>query len=164
MGDWTVRPARLEDLASLTWRLGQGRYFTDRLDRQSRGLGVLLTAWRAGVVLGVVYVWLEIAEEPEIRRHLPDTPLITHLEVHPQHRGEGIGRGLIGKAEELLAREGHRSVALAVEVNNGAAANLYKSLGFRNWRHGLINCYSLGDVNGHRRVEVCAVMTKSLTR
>lgn len=163
MRDLTIRPARPDDLGSLTRRLGQGRFFADRLARQSKGLGVLLTAWHADLVVGVVYLWLEDAEEPEILEHLPRTPLITHLEIHPEHRGMGVGTELIGEAERLLVSNGVREMALAVEVNNEAAARLYTRLEYREWPHGQVKCYSPGDLNGHRRVETCTVMVKSLT-
>jgi ribosomal protein S18 acetylase RimI-like enzyme len=163
MGDLTIRPARPDDLTSLTRRLGQDRFFADRLDRQSGGLGVLLTAWHRGLVIGDVYLWLEPAEEPEIREHLPGTPLVTHLEIHPEHRRMGVGTSLIGAAEQLLTREGFREVALAVEVNNHAAERLYRRLEYRQWPYPPVKCYSPGDVNGHRRVEICNVMVKTLT-
>lgn len=163
MRDLTIRPAQPDDLTSLTRRLGQARFFADRLDRQSDERGVLLTAWHGGLVIGDVYLWLEPAEEPEIREHLPDTPLVTHLEIHRDHRRMGVGTSLIGAAERLLTDGGFRRVALAVEVTNRAAARLYIRLGYREWPHPPVKCYSPGDVNGHRRVEICNVMVKPLT-
>lgn len=158
----TIRPAQPEDLEHLTRRLGQGRFFADRLDRQSNECGVLLTAWQAGVVVGDVYLWLEPAEEPEIRMHLPGVPLITHLEVHPKHRKQGIGTRLVDAAEQLLVRSGFREVALAVEVTNTRAAKLYSRLGYEEWPHSPVKCYSPADFNGYRQVEICDVMVKSL--
>lgn len=162
MRDLTIRPARPDDLTSLIQRLGQARFFADRLDRQTDQRGVLLTAWRAGLVIGDVYLWLEPAEEPEIREHLPGTPLVTHLEIHPEHRRQGVGTSLIGAAEQLLTVAGHDQVALAVEVTNRAAAKLYTRLGYQEWPHPPVKCYSPGDDNGHRRVEICNVMVKPL--
>jgi GNAT superfamily N-acetyltransferase len=158
----TIRPAQPEDLPSLARRMGQGQYFADRLDRQRTGRGVLLTAWRAGVVIGDVYLWLEPAEEPEIRTHLPGTPLVTHLEVHPDHQRLGAGTGLLLASEWLLARRGHGSVALAVEVGNDGAERLYTRLGFREWPHAWVKCYASSDGNGHRVAETCKVLVKSL--
>jgi GNAT superfamily N-acetyltransferase len=158
----TIRPARPDDLTSLIQRLGQARFFADRLDRQSNKHGVLLTAWRDGLVIGDVYLWLGPAEEPEIREHLPRTPLITHLEIHPEHQRMGVGTMLIRAAEKLLVERGYDKVALAVELNNRVAAKLYDQLGYRDWAYQPIECYSLGDLNGHRRVEICNVMVKSL--
>lgn len=164
MRDLIIRPAQSEDFASLTRRLGQGRYFADRLVRQRDDRGVLLTAWTGGTVIGDVYLWLERAEEPEIRTYLPDTPLITHLEVHRDHQRRGAGTRLIRAAEQFLVDRGYGEVALAVEVTNMAAAKLYTRLGYREWPHSSVKCYSPGDGNGHRRVEICNVMVKTLAR
>jgi GNAT superfamily N-acetyltransferase len=163
MRDLTIRPARPEDLTSLIRRLGQGRFFADRLARQRDERGVLLTAWHGGTVIGDVYLWLEPAEEPEIRTFLPGVPLVTHLEIHRDHRCLGAGTRLIRAAEQWLTRLGHAEVALAVEVNNRAAARLYTRLGYREWPHPPVTCYSPGDLNGHRRVELCFVMVKKLS-
>jgi ribosomal protein S18 acetylase RimI-like enzyme len=157
-----IRPAQPGDLPSLVGRLGQEGYFADRLKRQDADRGVLLTAWRTGLVIGVVYLWLEPAEEPEIRMHLPGTPLVTHLEIHPDHRRRGGGTSLIRAAEELLAHRGYAEVALAVEVNNIDAEKLYARLGYREWPHSLVDCFAPSDGHGHRAVEICKVLVKSL--
>lgn len=159
-----IRPAQPEDLPSLARRMGQGQYFADRLDRQRKGRGILLTAWQAGMVIGDVYLWLEPAEEPEIRTHLPDTPLVTHLEIHPDHQRLGVGTSLLRASEWLLARRGYGEVALAVEVGNKGAERLYTRLGFREWPHSRVECRASGDGNGHRVVETCKVLVKCLTR
>ncbi|MGW6445754.1 GNAT family N-acetyltransferase [Lentzea sp. NPDC055074] len=157
-----IRPARPDDLPSLARRLGQRRYFADRLDRQRDDRGVLLTAWHGGEVIGVVYLWLEPAEEPEIRAHLPLTPLITHLEVHPDWQRKGVGTSLIRASERLLTSRGCADVALAVEVGNDDAERLYADLGFREWPHETVKCYAASDGNGHRAVETCKVLVKEL--
>jgi ribosomal protein S18 acetylase RimI-like enzyme len=162
MRDLTIRPAQPEDLVHLTRRLGQGRFFADRLERQSNDRGVLLTAWHAGVVVGDVYLWLEPAEEPEIREHLPGVPLVTHLEVHAEHRQQGVGTRLIDAAEQLLVSRGFRKVALAVEVSNLRAAKLYSRLSYGEWSHPPVKCYSPADPSGYRIVEICDVMVKTL--
>lgn len=158
----SIRPARPEDLPSLAQRLDQREYFADRLDRQADGRGVLLTAWQGELVIGDVYLWLEPAEEPEIRTHLPGTPLVTHLEIHPALRGNGVGTRLIHASEQLLAERGFEDVALAVEVGNARAEQLYTRLGFREWPHELVKCYSSVDGNGHREAETCKVLVKQL--
>lgn len=111
-----------------------------------------------------VYLWLEPAEEPEIRDHLPGVPLTTHLEVHPERRRQGIGTSIVDAAEQLLVRCGFREVALAVEVTNTSAAKLYSRLGHEEWPHPPVKCYSPADVNGHRQAEICDVMVKSFGR
>jgi GNAT superfamily N-acetyltransferase len=164
MGDVVIRPARGSDLPALEQALGQRDYFADRLARQRRALGVLFTARRAGVVVGSGYLWLEPAEESEIRRFLPDVPLLTHLEVLPRHRNLGVGSQLIAAAEQVAQRRDHRLVALAVEESNPDAARLYQRLGYTDWGHGLIECLTepVGPA-GLRLPEKCAVLVKDLT-
>jgi GNAT superfamily N-acetyltransferase len=164
MGNLNIRRARRTDLDVLIRELGQRRFFDDRLSRQTGGRGMLLIAWRAGVPIGIVYLWLELAEEPEIREYLPGTPLLTHLEIHPAHRGGGTGTKLIKAAERRLRKLGFARVALAVEVTNRRAAKLYARLGYEEWPHKTIKCYSLTDGHGHRHVEICRIFVKKLMR
>ncbi|MFC4855609.1 GNAT family N-acetyltransferase [Actinophytocola glycyrrhizae] len=164
MGDLHIRRARPADLETLVQELGQRRFFEDRFSRQSRKLGMLLTAWRAGVPIGVLYLWLEDAEEKELRDHLPGTPILNHLEIHPDHRGGGVGSTLIDEAERRLRKLLLGQVALAVEDSNERAARLYKRLGYEEWPHSPIRCYSLTDGDGVRQVEICQIMVKALLR
>ncbi|MET9227832.1 GNAT family N-acetyltransferase [Lentzea sp. NPDC003310] len=158
----SIRPARPEDLPSLVERLARREYFADRLDRQAGHRGVLLIAWQDDLVIGDAYLWLEPAEEPEIRIHLPGTPLFTQLEIHPAHRSRGAGTRLIQASERLLAQRGYEDVALAIEVSNVETERLCRRLGFLEWPHGVVNCYSSVDDNGHRMAEACKVLIKKL--
>ncbi|UJW30570.1 GNAT family N-acetyltransferase [Saccharothrix sp. AJ9571] len=162
MNEVRIREAGSADLPLLIRAMGQERYFSDRLDRQKDGLGRLLVAWQEDRPIGVVYLWLELAEEPELREHLPDTPLLTHLETHVEHRARGIGTSLVGAAERWLADKGYDRVALAVETTNVRAARLYARLGYQEWPHSTVRCLSLTDSDGRRNVEVCRIMVKPL--
>ncbi|WP_367115209.1 GNAT family N-acetyltransferase [Actinophytocola sp.] len=142
--------------------MGQQLFFADRLSRQDQGLGRLLTAWQDSHPVGVVYLWLEPAEEPEIREHLLDTPLLTHLETHAAHRARGIGTRLIKAGEKWLYAKGYDRVALAVDVNNVRAARLYARLGYREWPYSTVECMSLTDGDGPRNIEICHIMVKPL--
>jgi GNAT superfamily N-acetyltransferase len=164
MGDLHIRRARPADLDVLIGELGQRRFFADRVSRQAERLGMLLTAWRSTRPIGVLYLWLEDAEEAELRLHLPGTPILNHLEIHPDHRGGGAGTELITAAERRLRMLGYGQVALAVEETNEAAARLYDRLGYKEWPHGEVTCYSLTDGNGLRQVEICRIMVKALAR
>jgi GNAT superfamily N-acetyltransferase len=159
-----IRRARPADLDVLIQELGQRQVLDDRVSRQNKGLGMLLTAWRGLRPVGVIYLWLEDAEEPELREHLPGTPILNHLEIHPDHRGHGTGTKLVMAAERRLRKLGFHQVALAVEVDNRRAARLYQRLGYQEWPHSTIKCYSLTDGDGERHVEVCCVMVKALLR
>lgn len=164
MGNLQIREARHEDLAVLPRELGPRHYFADRLGRQDERLGVLLIAWRDGRPIGVVYLWLEPAEEPEIREHLPDTPLLTHLEIHQNHRKQGTGTTLLKAAERRLTKLGHDRVALAVVEGNTRAAKLYTRLGYEEWPHPAVKCYAMSDDDGELEIEFCRVLVKTLVR
>jgi GNAT superfamily N-acetyltransferase len=130
-----IRPAARPDLPRLIAALRQPEYFADRLDRQAHDRGVLLVAWMADHPVGAVYLWLEPAEEPELRRHLPGTPLITHLEVRRPFRRRGVATALLNESHRYLSRCGHQQVALGVHLENRAALLLYHKLGYRQWPH-----------------------------
>ncbi|MFL6126233.1 GNAT family N-acetyltransferase [Actinophytocola sp.] len=164
MRNLRIRRAHPADLDTLVRELGQRRFFADRFARQAGRRGTLLTAWRGNRPVGVLYLWLEDAEEDELREHLPKTPILNHLEIHPDHRGQGIGTRLITAAERRLRMLGCREVALAVEVTNGRAARLYKRLGYEDWPHPAVRCYSLTESNGERDVEICRILVKELLR
>lgn len=163
MRDPHIRRAGDEDLVALVAHLGQRAYFTDRLARQADDLGVLLTAWQDDRPVGDVYLWLEPAEEPEIRDRLPGIPLLTHLEVHRDHRHLGLGTALIGAAEQELAGRGHDRVALAVEQNNDAVARFYDNRGYQEWPFGLVPCLSHPENGEQRMVEICRILVKGLS-
>lgn len=160
--DLSIRPAHPEhDLEALILSFEQRAYFADRLSRQKAGIGVLLVAWLSDQVIGDAYLWLEEAEEPDLRHHIPRVPLLTHVEVHPDHRSLGFGTKLITFAEDVLRERGYEQVALAVEVTNVRAAALYGRLGYSEWPYGLIHCQSFEE--GVVTPEVCQVMVKKLS-
>ncbi len=164
MDDLRIRRARAADYDVLVEALGQRRFFDDRFSRQRDKLGTLLVAWRDDRPIGVTYLWLEAAEEPELREHLPGTPILTHVEIHPDHRGGGAGTALIEAAERRLRMLRYDQVALAVETENDGAARLYKRLGYEDWPHGTVECRSLTDGNGERQIEICQIMVRTLRR
>ena len=59
---------------------------------------------------------------------------VKDLAVHPDRRGEGIGRLLLSTAIERLREGGAVSVKLEVREDNDAARSLYRSFGFRPLR------------------------------
>jgi GNAT superfamily N-acetyltransferase len=165
MVDLEIHPVRLGEAAALGAAGGQAGYVRDRLARQSDGRGLLVAAWLGDAAVGSVYLWLEAAEEPEIRQHLPHTPLITHLEVFEGHRNQGIGTRLVETAEQLLKDRGLMSAALAVELSNEDAERLYKRLGYQDWDFGRVNCVQrtwLPDGTLEETREECTVLVKFL--
>ena len=57
---------------------------------------------------------------------------ITNVAVRKQHRGRGIGEGLMRKAIALCKANEVRLMTLEVRVSNETAQNLYRKLGFQD--------------------------------
>ncbi|WP_048306125.1 GNAT family N-acetyltransferase [Halomonas sp. PR-M31] len=135
-----LRPARPEDLDGLC-RLEIESFEGDRFNR--RQLTHLLTRAHAvtwvvendsGILLGYGTLLL--------RRNSASARLYSFC-VHPEARGEGIGRRLAERLEqEALERNRHKMI-LEVRADNRRAIGLYRRLGFlpRRW---LENYYSDG--------------------
>jgi ribosomal protein S18 acetylase RimI-like enzyme len=162
-----IRQAVHADLPAVISSLGQETYFIDRLILQDAGHGFLLIAWELRIALGDVYVWLAPAEEPELRTHLPGVALLTHLEVTPARRNQGIGTELLRAAERRLSAMGHDQVALGVGLDNPAALRLYRRRGYEEWPHGKVDTTRTEyGANGERelRPEKCRIMVRRLDR
>lgn len=54
-----------------------------------------------------------------------------HLYVQRDLRGQGVGRALVGAAQDLARGLGARFLTVAAEAENDAAARAYLALGFR---------------------------------
>jgi GNAT superfamily N-acetyltransferase len=165
-GESAVRRAHRDDLAALVRSLGQRGYFTDRLRRQAEGRGVLLIGWLDQLPVGVAYLWLEPADEPEIRHHLPGVPLLQHLEVRPDYRRRGVGTEVVQAACHYLWRLGHQRAALAVDVDNHDAMRLYVRLGFHEWHGPRVRCYIdqrlAPDGDGVKDFDLCRILVRTL--
>lgn len=55
---------------------------------------------------------------------------INRLAVHPNYRGQGIGRKLITAGEQALRQKGMRIVAALIEVDNSASRTLFAEAGY----------------------------------
>ncbi len=55
--------------------------------------------------------------------------------VAPEHRGKGIGKGLVSWAADWARTKGYRKIKLEVAHPNGRARHVYEELGFRDERH-----------------------------
>jgi ribosomal-protein-alanine acetyltransferase len=55
---------------------------------------------------------------------------ITTIGVAPEHRGRGLAKMLLKKAEEVLSERNIYTLVLEVRVGNHVAQNLYKSCGY----------------------------------
>jgi len=82
-------------------------------------LAMYLVAKVEGKAVGYVGVW-KIFDEGHI----------TNVAVHPDYRGQGIGKSLISELLYLCENEGINSLTLEVRKSNIVAQNLYKRFGF----------------------------------
>ncbi|WP_166427132.1 GNAT family N-acetyltransferase [Nonomuraea mesophila] len=166
MGAPEIRKAIHTDLPALVRSLGQEAYLADRLTRQDTGHGHLLVAWDRQEAVGDVYVWLAPAEEPELRARLPGVALLTHLEVVPWRRKQGIGTALLEAAEDRLSALGHDRVALGVGLDNADAQRLYLRRGYTEWPYGEVATTEVvyrQDGRHELRPERCIIMVRDLT-
>ena len=131
-----IRVADKSDLDLLVTAMGQPDFFTDRIGRTRQGAGELLVAWLDGEVVGDVYLYREVHEEPELRREFPGVPLLNHLEVTPAWHGRGIGTALVHACEATARERGHDVLILGVGLDNPHAKRLYERLGYVDWGHG----------------------------
>ena len=127
-----IRVAEPGDLDLMAQGLGRTHqtFFAGRLPLQKEGLGEILLAFRGHLPVGAVFISWDQADEPEVRRHLAEVPMIFHLHVAPEHRHRGVGRTLLRHAEQRLRRRGHARVLLGVDKSNQVARRLYEWLGY----------------------------------
>ncbi|WP_460699084.1 2OG-Fe dioxygenase family protein [Nocardia thraciensis] len=165
----TIEAATAADIGPLAEQFGHSWILEDRLQRQARGDGVLFVARRDGRPVAHGYLWLEDAEEPEIRSGLPGVALINHMRVAEGFRGRHIDGELIAHMERYARVEAGRDrVALAVLLSNTAAARLYERLGYVDWGQGSVQCYDVVERADGSRVRVpdpekARVLVKDLT-
>lgn len=74
---------------------------------------------KTGWVAGYVGCWV-----------IDDEAQITNVAVHPDYRGQGIGRRLLENLIAVIRERGAERLTLEVRPSNTAALNLYTSLGF----------------------------------
>lgn len=158
-----VVPGDLGALAKV-WTNADG-FFQDRLARQERRIGELLCGWSKGTPVGHVYLWLDDAEEEELREHLPGVPLLMNLRVASAWRNRGVATSLLQEAERRLADVGHDRVALAVEQTNTPALSLYRGRDYRDWNLGTVICLARDWSKPDKLVypEICRILVKDLS-
>lgn len=59
--------------------------------------------------------------------------LVVGIYVAPDHRGSGLGRGLLSALIDAARRSGLLVLQLSVSVGNAPARRLYEGLGFRTY-------------------------------
>lgn len=66
---------------------------------------------------------------------------LAELYVRPQHRGDGLGRGLLRAAKQIAIAEGCAWMDLGTNEQDTAARGLYESEGFTNLEDGTPNYF-----------------------
>ncbi len=88
------------------------------LARLDQGNGSYLVAWAGDEPLGHAHL------------ALTDPPQLQDLSVRPQYRRAGVGSALTAAAEQAARAGGADRIRLGVSVDNQAAQDLYRRLGY----------------------------------
>lgn len=118
-----VRRVVAADLAGLDWVDDGTRKGLVAAESAGPSRALVIGETGAGGLIAVLAVDLP----PWRDRTLPWLWLV---EVHPEHRGRGVGAALLAEAHRRLAMTGHRAVELSVDDGNPRAAALYLRLGY----------------------------------
>jgi ribosomal protein S18 acetylase RimI-like enzyme len=107
-------------------------YLDQMLSRCAQFVGQVFVAEENGRLTGFVCVWTRIPSE-----ELDDDPreyaLVSDLVVLSRHRGRGIGRALLQRAEEHARGQGTQVLRIGVLAKNTGAQALYRQLGFEDY-------------------------------
>lgn len=98
-------------------------FWRDALAAGARGDRVLLGAWDGALLAGTVSLLLAC---PPNQQHRAE---IAKLMTRPSHRGRGVARALMQRAEALAVRHGKTLLVLDTATEGGAAP-LYQALGY----------------------------------
>lgn len=136
---YLVRDARVEDapaLINLLNRVGQEEiYIADEkaqipveqeaaiIRHRNPEVQLILVAEQEGAIAGSLEMVRGVLKK---NAHTA----IFGMALHPEFRGRGIGRGLLGSAEQWARGVGVQKVSLAVFASNHAAIRLYAGLGY----------------------------------
>lgn len=93
-------------------------------------MGGLLVARTDGDIVGFVM----FSRESGGYERSVDRGIIENLYVDPDHREEGIGSDLLGRAETRLRRDGADTIVLEVMADNEPARRFYRSHGYEPHR------------------------------
>ncbi len=165
MDGLVVRTANYDDLDRIIARFGDGPLLYDRYARQRSGAGQMLLATYVDQPVGLAFVWLSEAEEPELREYLPGAPILQRLEVAPPFRNKGIGTRIVWAAEDIAVRLRHQYLVLGVGESNTDAIRLYERLGYHNWFGvpvATTRVEFLPDGQSLRHPDTCLIYVKDL--
>ena len=109
------------------------RYLQDMLDECQKKAGKIFVAETHGQVIGFV----SVRREPDWDSYLSsitDHAYISDLIVLHTHRGQGIGKTLMQKAEKYAIQLGVTVVKIGVLSRNKPAFHLYEQSGFHSYQ------------------------------
>lgn len=163
-----IRPLAAEELRLLTavpWSSGLPEKHKDRLERQIAGKVTYLIAWNGADPIGHMLVRLTGPNEEPMRSQLTDCAEIEDFTVVADLRSQGIGRLMLGIAEDEARQRGLRRIGVGVTLDNPRAKALYERQGFRS--SGLrtyITRWQYADADGEKRwhEEPCSYLVKDL--
>jgi GNAT superfamily N-acetyltransferase len=113
---------------------GQGRRLLSERTNLSYNMPfqLRLSMFTRGFIPG--FIWEEegqiVGNISILESKLTGRYLIANMVIHPDHRQQGLGKGLMGEAVDHIKHQGGREILLQVEHDNTAAISLYNSLGF----------------------------------
>lgn len=84
-----------------------------------------------GSIAGYVCVWAKVSSD-DVAEAPREYALVKDLVVLPEFRGRGIGRQLLGVAQEFARNRHARYLRVSVLSENALAKELYRSFGFRD--------------------------------
>ncbi len=121
----TIEPMRLHDLPdilvveklSFTTPWSKTAFLSELLENDR---AYYLVARHGEKAIGYAGVWLVAGEAH-----------ITNVAVHPDYRGQGVGRSLMQALEAIARVKRIRRMTLEVRRSNEIAQNLYVQLGFQ---------------------------------
>jgi GNAT superfamily N-acetyltransferase len=165
-----VRPAATDDMSSLERVLGveDVRFYR----RQLHQPGVVLVAWLGDESVGALHVSWAGADEPEVRKHLPDVPIMHRLRIRADSRGRKLGSRLLALTEEYARQRGHDQLAAGIATGTGVdptaearVVRFYLRNGYREWDHGIVATVDEAHPSDDEVVEspaACRIYVKTL--
>jgi len=121
---------RLDDFL-VEGRVVARRYLAYMFSRCAETEGRVFVAEESGRVVGFVTVWSRVRPRVIEEREY-EYAYVSDLVVLPAHRGRGLGRALLVRAEEHARARGAKILRIGVLARNEPARGLYRSFGFED--------------------------------
>lgn len=119
-----IEPRRVEG------KLVVQKYVQYMFDRCAQTKGAVFVLEDEGQVVGFISVWAKV-EVNGLVNVASEMAYVSDLVVLAGHRGRGLGRALLRRAEEYARAQGATTLGIGVLAENAAARALYNDFGFR---------------------------------